>query len=427
MIRPTLLLLPALLLCACATSSNAQSYQPKTIQFKGDPEYSTAELLAASGLKKGTAYTVAQLNEHTKLLMDSGVFQDISFTFNGQDLVYQIIPATVMFPPRLENLTLPGGKELDDRLRAHFPLYHGKIPTEGTLLDDIRKEFEDELKAKGIQATILAAPYTDMKLGKITAMGFTITSPEVRIGEIQLDGASADLATKARLAVAKTIGSTYSDEGSVSQLETSLTSFYGELGYLEATAHAVPRGEPVTDAQGVHIPFAITVTEGTQYKLAGVHLAPDLVISQEAFDKQSGLRTGEVVSLKKLRENWAFLTRQYHNKGCMKAQVLPAATFDHAQGTVSYSVTAEPGPVYTMGTLKVLNVSDDVRDAIIAAWKVPSGAVFNEGAVRGLTATHGVNPSLERLFSAVNLFYSLKMHDDAHTVDVDLTLEKRRQ
>jgi outer membrane protein assembly factor BamA len=176
----------ALLLCAFASFSTAQTYQPKTIQFKGDPEYTAAELLAVSGLKNGVAYTVAQMNEHTKLLMDSGVFQDISFTFNGQDLVYQIIPATVMFPPRLENLTLPQGKELDDKLRARFPLYHGKIPTEGSLLDDIRKEFEDELKAKGIQATILAAPYTDLKLGKITAIGFTITNPEMRVGEIQL-------------------------------------------------------------------------------------------------------------------------------------------------------------------------------------------------------------------------------------------------
>lgn len=424
MTRSHLLFFPALL-CACATFSAAQTYQPKTVQFKGDPEYSTAELLAASGLKKGAAYTVAQMNEHTKLLMDSGVFQDISFTFNGQDLVYQIIPATVMFPPRLENLTLSGGKELDDRLRARFPLYHGKVPMEGSLLDGVRSELEDELKAKGIQATLLTAPYTDMKLGKNTAMSFTITAPEMRIGEIQLEGASPDLAAKARLAVAKVIGSTYSDDGSVSQLETSLTNFYGEQGYLQASVHAAPLATAVTDAQGVHIPFAVTVSEGTQYKLAGVQLAPDLVVTQAAFDKQSGLRAGEVVSLEKLRGNWEFLTRQYHNKGCMKARVLPTAAFDHAQSTVSYSVTAEPGPVYTMGTLKILNVSDDVRDAIIAAWKVPSGSVFNEGAIRGITATHGVNPALERLFSAVNLSYTMRIHDDVRTVDVDLTLEKR--
>ena len=414
-----------LLLCASASFSAAQTYQPKTIQFKGDPEYSTAELLAASGLKKGASYTVAQMNEHTKLLMDSGVFQDISFTFNGQDLVYRIIPATVMFPPRLENLTLPQGKELDDKLRAHFPLYHGKIPTEGTLLDDIRKEFEEELKAKGIQATILAAPYTDMNAGKITAMGFTITTPEMRVGEIQLEGASAEMAAKARLAAARDIGSTYSDEGSANKLETSLTNFYGELGYLEASARAVPQSTLVSDAQGVHVPFAITVNEGAQYKLAGVQLAPGLLVNQADFDKQSGLHTGEVVSLKKLRDNWAFLTRQYHNKGFMTARIEPIATYDHAQGAVSYSVTAEPGPVYTMGTLKILNVSDDVRDAIIAAWKVPSGAVFNEGAVRGLTATHGVNPALERLFTAVNLFYAIRLHADTRTVDVDLSLEKK--
>ena len=424
MTRSRLLFLSIVPLLACAAT--AQTFQPKTVQFKGDPEYSTAELLAASGLKTGTAYTVAEMNEHTKLLMDSGVFQDISFTFNGQDLVYQIIPATVLFPPRLENLTLPGGKALDDRLHALFPLYHGKVPTEGSLLDGIRLELQDELKAKGIQATILAAPYTDMKLGKITAISFTITNPEMRIGEIQLDGASADLATKARLAMAKAIGSTYSDEGSVSQLETSLTNFYGERGYLQASIHATPLPNVVIDAQGAHIPFAITVSEGTQYKFAGVQLSPDLVITQAAFDKQSGLHPGDVVSLERLRGNWEFLTHQYRNKGYMKARILPVATFDTTQGTVSYTVTAEPGPVYTMGTLKILNVSDDLRDAMVAAWKVPSGAVFNEGATRSLLAARDSNPTLARAFAGVSLFYTTRLHDDIRTVDVDITLERKR-
>jgi len=415
----------ALLLCTSASFSSAQTYQPKTIQFTGDPEYSTAELLAASGLKKGAGYTVDQLNEHTKLLMDSGVFQDIAFTFNGQDLVFKIIPATVMFPPRLENLTLPQGKELDDKLRARFPLYHGKIPTEGSLLDGIRKEFEEELKAKGIQATILAAPYTDTSIGKITAIGFTIINPAMRIGEIQLDGASAELAAKARLAAAASIGSTYSDEGSANKLETSLINYYGELGYLEATARAVPQPNLVSDASGVHVPFAITITEGTRYKLSGVQLSPDLIVTQADFDKQSGLRTGEVVSLQKLRENWRFITRKYHDKGYMKVEIHPVATFDHTQGVVSYTVTAEPGPVYTMGTLKILNVSDDLRNAIVAAWKVPSGSVYNEGAIRGFLATHDVNPVLERVFASVNAFYTERVNDGARTIDVDLTLEKK--
>jgi len=422
MIRTSLLILPALLLvCVLAP---AQSFQPKTIQFKGDAEYSDAELMAAAGLKKGVVLSAAEMNTHSKALMDSGLFENITYTFNGQDLVYQLIPFTMLYSLRLENLPFTDDKELEARLRAHLPLYHGEVPAEGGLLDAVRKELEDELTAKGIQATILAAPYTDMKTGKVSVMSFTITSPAVRIGEIQLDGASADLATKARLAAAKLVGSAYSTDGSVSQLETALGNFYGEQGYLDLSVHAVP-GTAIVGTDGMHIPFTVTLTEGPQYKLAGVQLAPDLIVTQAAFDKQSGLHAGDVVSLEKLRGNWAFLTRQYHNKGYMRVRVVPSVALDHAQGTASYTVTAEPGPVYTMGQFKVENVSEDLRAAIVAAWKVPAGASFNEGAILSLTATHDVNPALERVFASANLSYSLNLHDDARTVDVDLRLERK--
>jgi outer membrane protein assembly factor BamA len=190
------------------------------------------------------------------------------------------------------------------------------------------------------------------------------------------------------------------------------------------SVHAMP-GPAVADADGVHIPITVTVSEGAQYKLAGVKLTPDLVVTQAAFDKQSDLHNGDVVSLEKLRGNWKFLVRQYHNKGYMQARVLPSPALDHAQGTVIYTVTAEPGPVYTMGKLRVENVSDDLRAAIVAAWTVPAGAAFNEGAIVGMTATHEVNPALERVFATTNLSYSLNLHDDVRTVDVDLRLERK--
>jgi hypothetical protein len=78
-----------------------------------------------------------------------------------------------------------------------------------------------------------------------------------------------------------------------------------------------------------------------------------------------------------------------------------------------------------MGTLTIENVSDDLKSMMLAAWKMPAGAVFNEGAVRGYFATHDVNPKLERVFAAVSIKYVLHPHDDTKTVDVTLRLEKR--
>ena len=227
MTRSYPLTLASLLLLYCPLPVVAQTYQPKTIQFKGANEYSDAELSAAADLKKGVALTTAQMNDHTKLLMDSGLFEDISFKYNGQDLVFELVPVPQLYSLRLENIPVNIGNGLDDRLHARLPLFHGKVPVSGTLLDGVQKELQDELAASGIKATVAVTPYTDMALGKVTAMSFNVTEPDVEVGQIQLQGASAAYADKANAVLAKSAGTPYSFDGSLSQLQTNLTNFYG--------------------------------------------------------------------------------------------------------------------------------------------------------------------------------------------------------
>ena len=424
MIRTSTLLSLATLPFFCLASL-AQSYAPKNVIFKGETGYTPAELLAAAGIKKGAALTVADMNAHTKQLMDTGLFQDVSFTFNGQDLVYQIVPATVLVPIEFENLPLANGPELDARLRAHFPLYRGKVPVDGGFVDDLRKELETALHDEGIEAHLTAAPFTDQKLVTITAETFTISSPDVSIGAIQLDGASGELAPLAAKAAARVTGAAYSNQGSLNQIETALNNFYGERGYLGASFHITQGAKPVVDAAGIHVPFTVAVTEGAPYKLTAVTLAPDFPITQDAFNKQSGLRTGEVVSLLKLRDSWEFLTHQYRNKGYMRAQIHAEPIFDRAAGTVSYTVTATPGPVFTMGALRVVNVPAELHDPLLAAWKIPAGGVFNESMVRNLAASSNLPPELKRVLSVADIHSTLKLHEDIHTVDVELTLVRK--
>ena len=41
----------------------------------------------AAGLKGGSVYTTAEMNNHAKLLMDSGVFDHLTYKFDGVDLI----------------------------------------------------------------------------------------------------------------------------------------------------------------------------------------------------------------------------------------------------------------------------------------------------------------------------------------------------
>jgi len=414
----------ALALIVATHPAGAQKFQPKTIQFKGAPEYSDQELLAAAGLKKGVTLTVDEMKGHFQQLMDTGVFENVAYKFDGSDLVYSLKPAANMYPIRFENLPIAPGKDLDAKLHDRFPLYHGKVPSEGGLLESVRGAVEEMLAAQGVKATIMATPFTDQKLREVTAISFFITAPPVEVGEIHLDTAAAT-DPKAQEILGKQSGSPYDREGSPNQIATNLGNYYRDKGYLEVDVQATPQFPATTSAEAIHVPFNLSLSTGPLYRIQSIELAPEMVVSQADFDRQSRIHPGDVADRVRVLENWEFLARQYHNKGYMKAEVHPAPSFDRAKGTVTFAVTADAGPVYNMGTLKIENVSDDIRTIMLAAWMMPAGAVFNEGTVRGFYAIGDRNPKLNRLFAAVNCKYTLTLNDDTHTVDVVLRLEKR--
>lgn len=423
--RKLFLLLTASAILCVSLPAAAQKFQPKTIQFKGAPEYSAQELLSASGLQKGTVLSFAEMKNHSQKLMDTGVFDSLSYKFDGMDLVYTLIPATTLYPIRLENLPLAQGKDLEASLHGRFPLYHGKVPSEGGLTESVRGALEEMLAAQGIKATVAAMPFSDMKLHKVTAISYSITAPPVRVGEIRLDNATAASDPKTTAILDKLTSTTYDVAGSPSQIETNLGNYYRDKGYLEAEFHAAPQNAPVITPEAVRIPFLVSVALGSQYKLSGIQLAPGLLVTQADFDRQSHIHPGDIATSQYVRENWQFLERQYHNKGYLKAIVHPMPSFDHAHNTASFTVTVEPGPVYTMGILTIQNVSDDLRAMMMAAWKMPAGTIFNQGAILSYYAIRDANPALGRIFAAVDCKYVLTLNDDTHTADVVLRLEKR--
>jgi outer membrane protein insertion porin family len=423
--RAFFLLLTVLVLFASTLPSAAQKYLPKTIQFKGAPEYSDQELLTASGLKKGTVLDFAEMSGHSQKLMDTGLFETLSFKFDGVDLVYTLVLHAELYPVRLENLPLTPGHELDAALHDRVPLYHGKVPAEGGLTEEVRQALEAMLAAKGIKATVAAMPYADLKSNMVTAINYSITTPPVNVGEIHIGGVAVPLDPKATEILARLTGSAYNMEGTPNQIETSLGNYYRDQGYLEAAVHATAQNAPIIAPEAVHIPFQVSVAPGALYRISGVQLAPGLLVTQADFDRQARIHPGDIATAQYVRENWQFIERQYHNKGYMKAVVHPTASFDRAQGTVSFAVTVEPGAVYRMGKLTIQNSADDLRAAMWAAWKLPSGEVFDESAVRTYFTSQG-NTALGRTFASANCKYQLTLNDDMGTVDVTLRLEKKQ-
>ena len=180
-----------------AASVSAQEYQPRSIQFKGAPDYSDQELLAAAQLKPGISLSVDAMKDHARILLDTGVFSNITFQFTGVDLRYQLTPSANLLPIRLTNLPLDAGKDLDAKIHDRVPLYHGKVPPDSGLMEQVRAALEQILAqilaAQGVTATVQAVATAGAAPGADGAVNFSIASPPVVVGEIHFDSKSPAL------------------------------------------------------------------------------------------------------------------------------------------------------------------------------------------------------------------------------------------
>jgi outer membrane protein assembly factor BamA len=219
----TLPLPAAVLALICAALPIAgQSIQPQSIRFAGTSEYSDAELLSAADLKPGVDLTYAEINIRAQKLIDSGVFSAVAFKFDGQDLTFQLTPASGLVPVRLQNLPIAGGKALDQKLHTQFPLYHGLVPEQGGLTESVRSALEEMLAAQGIKATVAAMPVRNRSTDKAESVNFSITAPTVVVGEIRTEGTIVMLDPKASAILARFPGTPYDAEESIHQIETDL-------------------------------------------------------------------------------------------------------------------------------------------------------------------------------------------------------------
>jgi outer membrane protein insertion porin family len=412
-------------LCA-SLPAPAQKFLPKTIQFKGDPEYTNQELLAAAGLKQGVVLTVAEMKDHFDRLSQTGVFESVVYKFDGVDLVFTLMPAALLYPIRLENLPLIPGKELDAALHERFPLYHGKVPAEGGLLEDVRQALEGMLAAQGMKATVMATPFGPLNAHKVTAINFAVVAPPVRVGAIHLEGVSPALMAKVEFVANRSVGAPFDTGNSGRNLEHAFESFYTDEGYAAVKVHAARAGEPVVADAAIDIPFSVTVEEGRLYKLGSIHLPPDALVPQAEIDKAIGSNAQGPAKGLALRIVWAQIASRYKSKGYLDCVVTPHPAFDEASGIVNYTVEIEPGPVYRLAVVKFENVSDELRVRLMRIWQMLPGDPFNESYVANfILRVQKEDPGLQLTLAAVKVTYDVRADPQTHEVNCVIRLEKR--
>ncbi len=390
MIKQAVRIAAVLLLCSLSSfaQKKAKPAQRKApapaIRFQGAPQYTQEELVAAAGFKPGVRLTAAEVKARAKQLNDSGFFATVKFSSDSKGLLLSLTPSSQLFPIYLDNLPLQPGKDLDSQIHARFPLYHGLLPASGSTLEGIRQMFEQMLVAQGIKATVEAAPTSGLGSQKITAIDFTIASPPVRIGPIQLSGVSPAMMAKAFLLVAGQTGNAYDTQNSAIGLQHAFEDLYQDLGYAAVEVSVTQVVPPLISDQSVAIPFTVAIKEGGVYKLGSIGYPVDALVPRAEVEKvlakyQAG--SGRPLDLFLLAVRDA-----YHARSYLDCSIVSHASFNEATHVVNYSLDVTPGPSYRMGTIQFDGAPDAMAVRLTRLWKLAPGQPFDESYVSTFAA-----------------------------------------
>jgi outer membrane protein assembly factor BamA len=416
----------ALLLLSSLASPAQKKAPPRAIRFQGAPQYTQEELLAAAGLKPGTRLNPSDVKAHAKQLSDTGLFTMVKFSNDSKGLLFSLTPTSQTYPIHLDNLPLKPGKELDDKLHERFPLYHGQLPANGSMLEGIRQTFETMLAAQGIKATVKADLNSDLGPQKITAVNFTVSSPAVHIGQIRLNGVSAAMQSKVNVLANGQTGNAFDTENSAAGLKRAFEDLYQDQGYAAVEVEVTEVDPPTIANQSVEIPFAVTVTEGGIYKVGSINYPSGALVPRTDVDKivtkyPSG--SGRPLDLFLLAVRDAF-----HAKGYLDCSVVTHPAFNEATRIVNYNVDVTPGPLYRMAAVRFEGAPDAMATRLTHLWKLAPGDAFDESYVSSFAArAQKQDRSLAKWMQTVITTFDVKPDPATHQVNCTFHFAKAAQ
>ncbi|MGA8109309.1 MAG: POTRA domain-containing protein, partial [Acidobacteriaceae bacterium] len=211
------------------------------------------------------------------------------------------------------------------------------------------------------------------------------------------------------------------DAATEATLMAALRAIYRRQGYLEMAMTGYSHGAPeVTDGK-IMVPVNATVAEGLQYRVRGMHFAGDSVVTAEEFNRMARLHLADIANEDLLHATLAAMSAEYRSHGYLRAQLDANPKLDPATRTVDYPITVQPGPVFTMGTLGLVNVNDLQRAEILKVWPLKGGGVYDPVEVAQFLQKY--KNQLHSL-DGWSASYKEYDHEDSHVVDLVVTFHQ---
>jgi outer membrane protein insertion porin family len=416
-------LLTALALSA-SLSIAAQTYTPKEVHLEGVADADVPGLLKIVNLQPGTEITKQQIEEALQRLGDTGLFSNIQYSVNAKALTIQLSTAASAkpLPVRFGNFVWWQPAELEKLVEARVPVYHGELPINGTLMEQVQAALIALLKEKGITARVTASEVTDHPGAPVTATAIYLTSPVVQLGELHLQGELPALQEKVTQRARTLSDEDFDIVVTAAALQQSVADVYQNAGYLDVATDPPTFGPPhkdpkVTVEDHYLVDASTTLHTGEIYRIAALNIQPAPPLTLPELTAAAGIKPGDPASALNLRIATGELKKAYEDHGYLGATVAQTSSKDTAAHTASYTFAFTPGELYHFASIDTSALTPAQQTTLAQLFHptpgIPADKTLRDQLFRTLTQmnlakTVTLNLAIDRIQHAVTYILKLK-------------------
>lgn len=359
-----------------ALAGAADHFNLARVVVTGSQRYREDDLVRATGLSVNTQVGADDLQNAANRLGNSGAFASVQFLFKqavgarGVEADFEVKDAEKYLPAEFENIIWISDQDLRETLHQAVPLFKGDIPNSGTMSDDVSAALRKFLASKGLPSEIsyiMSATFG----GAPTAYKFRVSDANLKVSDVRLIGAARMAPEQLAKAVAPLKGKDYLRSDVAIVMEKNLTPIYQQRGYLK---FAITEIKPKLDEKS-QVMVEATLSEGDQYRLAGLSWSGNTLISSDELTKQITLKAGSPVDALQLDRDLAQVRKIYGKFGREAVSIKPMPAF--VNDTVSYAFQVTEGDLYHMGKLEIEGVEPEQAHKLEKIWKLAEGQPYD--------------------------------------------------
>jgi outer membrane protein assembly factor BamA len=397
----------------------AQRWPIASFTAEGAPDYTPAQILAASGLHIGQIAGKEDFEAAHNRLLATGAFDTVGYSFEpGPDgkayvAAFQLTEAGPVLPVSFLDLGAPYS-DLESLFQARDPLFiPSKLPASKPVLERYTKWIAEYLNSKGLESKVSydVTPWPDQ-----LAVVFRLSKNLPAVAQVTFEGNQAVPLSELREAIAgAAIGSLYTEVWFRQILDASVRSFYEARGRVRVAFPKI-RTEPVADVAGVHV--FVTVDEGETYKLGKVEIAGPTPLPSGELLRTGDFQTGEVANFDRVKDGLERIRKALRRSGYLDAKVAVDRDVHDAEKIVDVAIHIDAGPEYLMGKLTIVGLDLTAEAEITRMWAVKQGKPFNPEYPAAFLASVKDQGLFDNLGATKS---EIKIDEKTHTAAVTLT------